>query len=209
VAGLAVLSMVIGNLLALAQKNIKRLLAYSSISHAGYILIGVAANSELGATGAAYYLLAYLVTNIAAFGIVHAVGRALGSDEISAYSGLSRRNAGLALAMLAALLSLGGIPPFGGFIGKLLVFGAGVQSGMIWLVAIGVLNTVVGLYYYLNVLKVIYMGESTEGEKPIPLARPWALALVLCVVGILVVGVILAPWYDLASQAAGGLLALR
>lgn len=204
---LATLSMVIGNLLALAQKNIKRLLAYSSISHAGYILIGVAANSELGTAGAMYYLLAYLFTNLAAFGIVGVAGRLLGSDEIAAYAGLSRRSAGLGVALLVALLSLGGIPPFGGFFGKLLVFAAGVQAKQVWLVFLGVLNTVVGLYYYLNVLKVVYMGESAEGEKPLPLAPGWTLALVLCVAGILVLGVILAPWYDLATRAAGGLAA--
>ena len=154
---LAVASMVVGKFLALAQKNIKRLLAYSSLALAGYILIGVASGSAAGFSGAVYYLMAYLLTNLAAFGIVTVVGRSLGSDEISAYAGLSRRSRGLSLMMLVALLSLGGIPPFAGFIGKLLVFASAIQSGMTWLAFVGALNTIVALYYYLTVLKVIYL----------------------------------------------------
>ncbi len=116
IGGLAALSMFVGNLLALSQKNIKRLLAYSSIAQAGYILIGVAANNSFGTSGAVYYLISYLLTNLAAFGIVTLIGRVTGSDQISSYAGLSRRSPGLALGLLVALLSLGGIPPFAGFL---------------------------------------------------------------------------------------------
>ena len=204
----AALTMFTGNLLALAQKNIKRLLAYSSIAQAGYILIGVAAGSDFGASGAVYYLMSYLVTNLAAFGIVALASRATGSDEISSYAGLSRRSPGLALALLAALLSLGGIPPFAGFFGKLLVFGAAIQAGQIWLAVVGIINSVIGLYYYLTVMKVVYLYRSEDENKPMPASLSWKVALVVCVLGILVMGVIFAPWYNLATEAAKGLFAL-
>lgn len=202
VAVLSVASMIIGNVLALTQKNIKRLLAYSSIAQAGYMLIGVAVATELGNTAAIFYLISYLVTNLAAFGIVVVVGRAVGSDEISAYAGLSRRSPGLALALLVALLSLGGVPPFAGFIGKLFVFAAAVQADMIWLAIVGILNSVVALYYYLVVLKVVWLNRSDEEEQKLPVTRPWRLALVVCVAGMLLLGTLFAPWYQWALQAA-------
>jgi NADH-quinone oxidoreductase subunit N len=215
VAILAIASMFIGNLLALAQKNIKRLLAYSSIAQAGYILIGVAADSQLGTTGAIYYLAAYLVTNLAAFGIITVVGRAIGSDEIKDYAGLSRRSPLLALALLVSLLSLGGIPPFAGFFAKLLVFGSAIQQGiqsaapfgslMTWLAILGVVNSVIGLYYYLVVLKVVYLYRSDDDSKPLSSVSGWKAALVLCVVGVIALGVILAPVYALAGGAANAL----
>ena len=201
-AVLATASMFVGNLLALAQKNIKRLLAYSSIAQAGYILIGVAAGTPFGASGAVYYLMAYLVTNLAAFGIVTVVGRVVGSDEISAYAGLSRRAPGLALALLVALLSLGGIPPFAGFFGKLLVFGSAIQEGMIWLALVGILNSVIGLYYYLMVLKVVYLYRSEDEAKPLSSVPGWKVALILCLVGVVTLGVVIAPFYNLSTAAA-------
>ena len=201
-AVLAVLSMFVGNLLALAQKNIKRLLAYSSIAQAGYILVGVAAGSALGISGTVYYLIAYLVTNLAAFGIISIVGRTIGSDEIASYAGLSRRSPAMALAMLVAILSLGGIPPFAGFFGKLLVFTAAIQSQMVWLAVIGITNAVIGLYYYLNVLKVIYLYRSEDEEKPLPVFRNWAMALSVCMIGIVLIGTLMAPWFGWASEAS-------
>ena len=195
-------SMIIGNYLALTQKNLKRLLAYSSIAQAGYILIGVVADSSLGISGTVYYLIAYLVTNIAAFGIICAVGKTVGSDDISAYAGLSRRSPKLALAMLVAILSLAGIPPFAGFIGKLLVFAAAIEANILWLAIVGVLNAVIGLYYYLTVLKVIYLYRSEDETKPIHLHTSWVLAISICVFAILVIGVLIAPWYEWSSAAA-------
>ena len=195
-------SMIIGNYLALTQKNLKRLLAYSSIAQAGYILIGVVSDSVLGISGTVYYLIAYLVTNLAAFGIICAVGKTVGSDDISAYAGLSRRSPKLALAMLVAILSLAGVPPFAGFIGKLLVFAAAIEANILWLAIVGILNAVIGLYYYLTVLKVIYLYRSEDEKKPIRLHTPWVLAISICVVAILVIGVIIAPWYDWSSAAA-------
>lgn len=201
----ATLTMTVGNFLAISQKNIKRMLAYSSIAHAGYILIGVVAFSELGGTSTVYYIIAYLVTNLAAFGAVAAYGRVTGSDEIKSYAGLSRRSPALALVMLVAFLSLAGMPPFGGFVAKVFVFASAIQAQWVWLAVVGVLNSIVGLYYYLTVLKYVYLyrAENVEDENvPLPISRPYTMALVLLAVGILVMGIFLSPWYNLATQAA-------
>ena len=204
-AVLSTLTMTVGNLIALTQKSVKRMLAYSSISHAGYAMIGVVAFSQLGMASVVFYLIAYMLTNLLAFGIVGIVGRATGSDEYSAYNGLSRRNAPLALAALVAFLSLAGMPPFGGFVAKFFVFAAAVQSGWIWLAIVGVLNSIVGLYYYLNVLKAVYlyrMENQDEDKHPLPVSRPIMIALVILVVGILLIGTLFGPWFGLASKAA-------
>lgn len=209
---LAAITMTLGNLVALKQKNIKRLLAYSSIAHAGYAMIGVVALTTkdsavvgLGVSSVVFYLLAYILTNLAAFGIVMAFERVTGSDEIKDYSGMSRRSPGLAFAMLVAFLSLAGMPPFGGFVAKVFVFAAAVQANMVWLAVVGILNSIVGVYYYLVVLKVVYLyrmeGED-EAELPIPLTRPYAIGLVVLSLGILLVGTIFAPWFGLSGAAA-------
>jgi len=209
---LATITMTLGNLVALKQTNIKRLLAYSSIAHAGYAMIGVVAltteNSpvvELGVSSVVFYLLAYILTNLAAFGIVMAFERITGSDEIKGYAGMSRRSPGLAIAMLVAFLSLAGMPPFGGFVAKVFVFAAAVQSNMVWLAVVGILNSIVGVYYYLTVLKVVYL-HRMEGENeeayPIPLTRPYVIGLVVLTIGILLVGTLFAPWFGLSGAAA-------
>lgn len=202
IAVLAAASMIVGNLLALTQKNLKRLLAYSSIAQAGYILVGVAAHSELGSAGMVYYLASYLVTNLAAFGIVWLVGQQTGSYELEAFAGLGKRNPAAALGLLAALLSLGGIPPLSGFFGKLLVFGAAIQAGQIWLAVVGVLTSVIGLFYYLTIMKVLYQpGE----EKPLAVHLNWRIAIVVCVIGMVFLGTVFAPMYNLSILAAGPL----
>ena len=203
-AVLATLTMTVGNLIALTQKSVKRMLAYSSIAHAGYAMIGVVAFSQFGMASVVFYLIAYMMTNLLAFGIVGIVGRDTGSDEFSAYNGLSRRNPALALAALVAFLSLAGMPPFAGFVAKVFVFLAAVNSGWIWLAVIGVLNSIVGLYYYLNVLKAIYLNrmESQDEDKhPFTIKGRAAIALAILVVGILLIGILFGPWFSLANQA--------
>lgn len=200
----AALSMTVGNIVALTQTNIKRLLAYSSIAHAGYALLGVAAASELGVLSVVYYFLVYAVTNLAAFAVVIIVYHTTGSDEIADYAGLSRRSPMLALALLLAFLSLAGVPPLGGFIAKVLAFAAAVEAGLIWLAVLGVLNSIVGLYYYLIVLKVVYLFPPKD-EKAIPTRRPHGVALVTSVLLILILGIVLAPWYDWAAASAASL----
>lgn len=202
---LATLTMTLGNFLALAQKNIKRMLAYSSIAHAGYAMIGVVAFSKLGVTSTAFYLIAYILTNLAAFGAVALVGNVTGSDDMKSYYGLQRRAPGLALVMLVAFLSLAGMPPFGGFVAKVFVFNAAIEKGWIWLAVVGVLNSIVGVYYYLTVLKYVYLYrmEGEEEEKhSIQMTRPYAIALTVLSIGILLVGAFFGPWYAIANNAA-------
>ncbi len=207
-AVLATVTMTVGNVVALSQSNIKRMLAYSSVAHAGYALVGVVSLSKLGVGSVTFYLIAYVMTNLAAFGIIAAFSKIAGSDEITAYAGMSRRNSGLALAMLVAFLSLTGMPPFGGFVAKVFVFAAAVEAKMTWLAVVGVLNSIVGVYYYLTVLKVVYLhrmeGENEEAH-PIPLSRPYAIALAVLSFAILFIGVIFGPWFNIASSVAQGL----
>jgi NADH-quinone oxidoreductase subunit N len=205
IAAISTATMTLGNTLALAQKNIKRLLAYSSIAHAGYILIGVVSISALGVTSVVFYLFAYIFTNLAAFGVVATFGRAVGSDEIADYAGLSRRAPGLSLVMLIAFLSLAGMPPLGGFVAKVLVFAAAVQADLVWLAVLGVINAIVGLYYYLIVLKVVYLYRSEDENKPIQVTRPYAIALVILTLGIILIGTLFAPWFAWSTSAAATL----
>ena len=202
IAIISVATMTIGNFLAIAQSNIKRMLAYSSIAHAGYVLVGVATVSEFGMVSVVFYLIAYLVTNLAAFGIVVTFWRTSLSDEIKDYAGLSRRAPGLALAILVAFLSLAGMPPFGGFIAKVLVFAAAVKVDMVWLAVIGVLNSIIGLYYYLIVLKHVYLYRSEEDDIPVPVTTPTRIALIVLTAAILIIGIAFAPWFEWSSTAA-------
>jgi NADH-quinone oxidoreductase subunit N len=202
-AALSVATMTLGNLVALTQHNIKRMLAFSSIAHAGYILIGViSVGSELGLTSVVYYLVAYLITNLAAFAIVAAYGRVAGSDDMTAYYGLSRRSPMLALAMLVAFLSLAGMPPFAGFIAKVFVFAAAVQAGLIWLAVVGVLNSIVGLYYYLTVMKYVYLYRAEGDEEPLEVSGSFKLAIGVLIAGIIIVGTMFSPWFNWAATAA-------
>ncbi|UCD98542.1 MAG: NADH-quinone oxidoreductase subunit N [Chloroflexota bacterium] len=205
VAALSVFSMTLGNALAIPQKNIKRLLAYSSIAHAGYALIGIASLSALGIASVVLYLVVYVITNLTAFGVVAAFWRVSGSDEIADYAALSRRSPTLAIIFLVALLSLAGMPPLGGFVAKFFVFAAAVNAGLIWLAIIGVLNAIVGLYYYLVVLKVVYLFRSEEEDQPIPLTRPYVLALAVLTISIILLGTLFGPWAEWSSRAAAAL----
>jgi NADH-quinone oxidoreductase subunit N len=208
VPSLAILSavtMTVGNLLALPQTNIKRLIAFSSISHAGYAMIGVVALSQLGAASVVFYLAAYILTNLLAFGIVMAFSRITGLEDLKDYSGMSRRSPWLGLMMLAAFLSLAGMPPFGGFVAKVVVFAAGIQAGYVWLVVIGILNSVIGVYYYLNAMKYVYlyrMPEQDEENHPLPLTRPYVIALAVLAIGVILIGTIFAPWFNWSDAAA-------
>ncbi|MBI3360189.1 MAG: NADH-quinone oxidoreductase subunit N [Chloroflexi bacterium] len=205
IMAMAAVTMTLGNALAIPQKNIKRLLAYSSIAHAGYVLVGFVAFSQRGTAAAIFYLITYVLTNLAAFTVVIVFAKAAGSEQIYDYAGLSRRSPGLALALLVAFLSLGGMPPLAGFFAKFYVFAAAVQSDLIWLAVVGVLNAIVGLYYYLVVLKVVYVYRSENDDKPIAVPRPYSFVLGLMVVGILVLGTASAPWFTWAMSAAKNL----
>lgn len=202
---IAAVTMTVGNLLALPQTNIKRLIAFSSVSHAGYALIGVVALSQLGAASVVFYLAAYIATNLLAFGIVMAFSRVTGLEDLKDYSGMSRRSPWLALMMLAAFLSLAGMPPFAGFVAKVFVFAAGIQAGYVWLVIIGILNSIIGVYYYLNAMKYVYlyrMPNQDEENHPVPMTRPYVVALAVLAIGVILIGTVFAPWFSWSDAAA-------
>ena len=209
VAVLAVVSIMLGNLLALVQTNIKRLMAYSTIAHAGYILIGVAAistdHSGDGAAAVTFYMFMYIMTNTLAFAVIILFTRATGSEEIKDLAGFSRRSPWLALAMTIALLSLAGIPPAAGFVGKFLLFRAAVDAGLVWLALIGVVGAIISLYYYLIIIKVMYM-ELPDTEDEIPVGTPFTWAMAISTAGVLLFGTVLvSPLLDWATEAAKGL----
>jgi NADH-quinone oxidoreductase subunit N len=209
ISGLAVLTMTLGNVLAIPQRNIKRLLAYSSIGQAGYVLIGVAASpfSELGPASVLFYLAVYVLTNIAAFVVVEVVTNVLGTENLYEMAGLSRRSFGLAFGLLLAMLSLAGVPPLAGFFAKFYVFQAAISANLVWLAVVGVLNAIVGLYYYLIVIRVIFVDPSQAEEAPTPIPFTLRAGLIVSTLGILFLGVYATPWYSLATDAARTLLA--
>jgi NADH-quinone oxidoreductase subunit N len=203
---LCVLTLVIGNVLALTQTNIKRLLAYSGIAQVGYMMIGLVTQSGEGVAMLLFYLAAYLFTNIGAFAVVTAVGASTGSDDISAYRGLARRNPALALAMLVFLLSLGGIPFVAGFWAKMGIFLAAWHAGFYWLVLLGAGLAVVGVYYYLRVARSLYLEDPAEGQGKVVMGAPLRLALIVSAAAVVLLGIFPRPFFDSALAAAKSFL---
>jgi NADH-quinone oxidoreductase subunit N len=184
----AVLTMTIGNLFAIRQQNLKRFLAFSSISQAGYILLGFIGGNQLGMASVIYYILVYIFSNLGAFGVVAAISNATGKENIDDYNGLYHTNPKLSLIMTLALFSLAGIPPVAGFFGKFFLFTAAAQKGFYLLVLIAVLNTIISLYYYLLVVKAMFIVKSDSPVETFRSDFPTKLALGLCVAGIVVTG---------------------
>jgi NADH-quinone oxidoreductase subunit N len=205
VAALAGMTIVTGNLMAIPQRNIKRLLAYSGIAHIGYMLLGLAALSSDGIAMVLFYLVAYLFGNMGAFLVVETVARSEQSDGIDAYRGLAQRSPLLALAMLIFLLSLGGIPFVAGFWAKLYVFWAAIERGMYGLVFLGAVLTVVALYYYLLVARRMYIEAPTSGE-PVSIPAGLAIAITACIIGVVGIGLYPGPWVDMAMRVAATLI---
>ena len=203
-AGLATITIVGGNLMALPQQNTKRLLAYSGIAHIGYMLVGFAAASASGVAMVLFYLVTYVFGNMGAFLVVEALARAEGSEATTAFRGLAQRSPLLALAMLIFLLSLGGVPFVAGFWAKLYVFWAAASVGLYWLVLVGAVLTVVALFYYLVVAKRMYI-EPPERPERVRLSTTLALAVLLCVAGVVVLGVYPTPLVMAALRAAAPL----
>jgi NADH-quinone oxidoreductase subunit N len=175
---MAALTMVLGTIVGVAQQNLRRMLAYSSIAHAGYLLVGMAAANETGRGAILFYLLAYGVTNLAAFAVIGLLGtRERPHDTLDAMAGLSARQPALAAVLAVLLLSLGGLPPTAGFVAKWYVFSAAVQAGNYGLAIIGVLTSVVSLFFYLRVIVMMYMVEP--GDRPVPPAPPRVAVLTL------------------------------
>jgi len=201
-AALAAVTMLLGNFAAIPQTNLKRLLAYSSIAQAGYIVMGLIAYHTLGLSSLLYYLTAYLFTNLGAFAVVVALERATGSSDLPAYTGLAQRSPRLALVMLLAFLSLAGIPPLAGFTAKFYLFAAAYGQGYSWLVLLAVLNSALSLFYYLRVVRSMYILPPEAGAPALPrLPLPLATVLLICVLGILVLGVYPGPFVALARAA--------
>ena len=207
---LAAITMTLGNVVAIAQTNIKRMLAYSSIAQAGYLMVGLAAVSTiapdaLGQSGPGalvFFLVSYALTNLGAFIAIIAISNKTGSDQIADYSGMARRAPPLSLALAFCLISLTGIPPTVGFMAKVYIFSAGVNYGLVWLVIIAVINTVIAAYYYLRVVRVMYLGAPLSEER---VPSSWALrfALSIACLGVLVLGIY--PWVllKIAESAVG------
>jgi len=204
---LAVLSMTLGNVVALAQQNLKRMLAYSSIAHVGYMLVGIVAGGGLGGGSVLFYLLVYTFTTAGAFGVILLLER--GGHEavgVADTAGLAARSPLAALALTLFLLSLVGIPPTAGFVGKFYLFGAAVRGGYIWLAVIGVLNSAAAAYYYLRVVVNMYMREPEGVPAVVMPSFAGGLAVVVALWGIIQLGVFPAPLFDLAQSAVLPLL---
>jgi NADH-quinone oxidoreductase subunit N len=184
----AVLTMTIGNLFAIRQNNIKRFLAFSSISQAGYIMLGLISGNELGMASVIYYVLVYIFSNLGAFGVVTAIYNASGKENIDEYNGLYHTNPALSLIMTLALFSLAGIPPVAGFFGKFFLFTAAAAKGYYLLVFIAVVNTIISLYYYLLVVKAMFINKNDQAIAKFSSDGLTKLALALCVSGIVVTG---------------------
>jgi NADH-quinone oxidoreductase subunit N len=199
---LAALTMTAGNLIAVVQSNIKRMLAYSAIAHAGYILVGLTAAGPQSGGAILYYLLGYAFTNLGAFAVVIALERrGAAGDLISDYRGLATRSPALAGAMAIFLLSLTGVPPLAGFMGKFYLFSAALEQGLVWLVIIAVLNSVVSAYYYISVIVAMYMEEGGVEVRRMS-ARPALVAAIgLCAIAVVLIGIYPQPYLYAASGA--------
>ena len=211
---LSALTILYGNLCAIPQRNLKRLLGYSSIAHAGYLLMGVAAATRAGSTAILYYLSGYLFTVIAAFTVISIVTRKAEAEDITALAGLNRRSPFLAASMTVALVSLAGIPPLAGFFGKFLLLKSIVERGpelhgYYWLAGVAIIGVVVSLYYYFGVIRVIYWSKDVPDVSSITVPLPTKLALAVCMAGILFIGIYPQPLLTAADQATQALNALN
>ena len=198
---IAAVTMIVGTVVGVVQTNVKRMLAYSSIAHAGYLLLGIVSANSAGKAAILFYLLAYAVTNIGALGIVALLGTAQHQhDELRDFAGLWRSRPALAGLMTVFLLSLGGIPPTAGFIGKWYIFSAAVQEGHYWLAVIGVLTSVVSVFFYLRIVVMMYMTEGQETVRPhVPAAA--VAGLTLAVVTVFYLGILPTRVLDLALDS--------
>ena len=204
---IAVATMTVGNIIAISQTNIKRMLAYSSIAHAGYILVAFVAGNELGTSGILFYLMAYAFMNIGAFTCVILLGKK-GEENtlINDYAGIGFKYPLLAASMTIFLLSMAGIPPLGGFMAKLYVFSAAVKAKFYWLAILGVLNSAISVYYYLRVTVLMYFRESEREITGLQFSPASVFALVIAVIGTLYMGIFPANVLSLAQRSIAGLM---
>jgi NADH-quinone oxidoreductase subunit N len=187
---LALATMITGNLFALRQQNIKRFLAFSSIAQVGFILVGMSSNGEIGNTSVTYFILIYVFSNLAAFGVASVISERTGKENIDDYRGLYQTNPFLSWTLALALFSLAGIPPTAGFFGKLFLITAGATKGNYWFITMVALNLIVSLYYYLRVVRAMFMDKNEHPIEPIKGSRAVNFGLAICMAGILLAGVV-------------------
>jgi len=192
-AAISGITILYGNLGAIPQRNLKRLMGYSSIAHGGYIMMGVAAVSAAGQSATMVYLGGYTFTALAAFAVIAIVARTVEGEDVSSLAGLHRRSPSLALAMTLALVSLTGLPPMAGFFGKFMLLKAVIQAAegnptYYWLIAAAVFGVVVSVYYYFNIIRTIFFVEGNDDDAPIEISRPLSLSLLACIAGMLLLG---------------------
>lgn len=207
-AVLAAVSMTFGNLVAIRQNNIKRMLGYSTIAHAGYLMVGLAAvasrnpdaDAIIGPSGVLFYLSGYAITNLAAFSAVIAISNRINSDLIDSFAGMARRAPFLAGVLGFSMISLIGVPPTVGFMSKIYIFGAAVDTNLEWLAVTGMVNSVISAYYYLRVVKVMYLREPTD-NAPVGSALPMKLAVMVTMAGTAFFGIYPTPLINLARSA--------
>ena len=194
--------MTVGNLAALTQTNLKRMLAYSSVAHAGYVLIGVVAGTPRGVSAMLIYLLVYAFMQLGAFAVIVLLRRQdVGGEDLKDFSGLAFRHPFAAFAMLLFMLSLGGIPPTAGFMGKFWLFSAAIDAHYYWLAVIGVLNSAVSLYYYVRIVVFMYLKRETIGSEPVS-SPALTVALAVAVAATLVVGIYPRLLFEVAEASA-------
>ncbi len=199
---LAVLTMTTGNIIALAQTNIKRMLAYSSIAHAGYLLIALVAANNMSVSAVLFYLLAYLFMNIGAFAVVIVVSQKEDSFlKISDFNGLAFKHPRLAIAMTLFLLSMAGVPPTAGFVGKFYIFSSAIKSGYVWLAVIGVINSAIAVFYYLRVTVAMYMRDPEREFQPLTLSPFIFVAIVISIIGTIQLGIFPAKVLEIVRQS--------
>ena len=201
--GLAVVSITVANVFAIRQQNLKRFLAFSSISQAGYILLAIISGSAMGMASLVYYVLVYMFSNLAAFGVLSVLEERTGRVQMDDYNGLYQTNPKLSFVMTLALFSLAGIPPFAGFFSKFFVFSAAAAKGEYVLVFIALLNTVISLYYYLLVVKAMFINKNDTPIETVKSDIPVKISLVVCTLGILVVGLISTIYSQIAAISFG------
>jgi len=201
VAVLSVLTMTVGNLVAIWQNNLKRMLAYSSIAHAGYMLMGVVVLSNQGLAAILLYFVIYLFMNLGAFYVVMLIANKTGSEDIEDYRGLGSRAPFLMVALAIFLVSLTGLPPTAGFIGKLYLFAALIDHGWVWLAIVGALNSVVALYYYMRVLRNVFLRGGEPTATPLVVGRLENVIVLVLLVPTLLLGLYFTPLADLAQAS--------
>jgi NAD(P)H-quinone oxidoreductase subunit 2 len=211
---LAVVSMVIGNVVALAQSNIKRLLAYSTVAHVGYLLLGLVVMTQAGLASLVYYLITYLFMNLGAFAVVTHFEDLTGRSDIAAYAGLMRKKPGLAFILSIMLLSLAGIPITAGFFGKFFLFQAVANAGSqyLWLVVVALLTSTISLYYYLNVIRLMVIAEPSEAVESLPVPAshsakfsPVGLTMAVCLIGTIALGILADSFMQVSMSAVRGM----